>query len=310
MVVDAVDEAGFDTHLLWPEAGPGVHVVLSARPVAGTDLKDLLPPSARSNVLRLGPLTSVDLQAALKATGIAADDATTRALEEVTAGDPYFVRVVLDDLGRDPSVASAVLIRLAGDAARGDEWSAFPGLECYLDRWWDELYGRHEDVALSELLSYLAVAEGPLTRSELIGIDAQDSIGGRNIDALVHKVARFVVGDARSGYAFAHERFKGHVAIKLADEMASASERIDRFCDGWRERPDTDNGYAFQYGLLHRHRRALEAGNPAAYLDALTHDFLARKADMLGRHAPSLEDLERGFARQSSSCGRQLTCPQ
>ena len=104
------------------------------------------------------------------------DEAFIKALAEKSKGDPFYLHFLLQDIVK-PGVDPRECVKNQPDA-----------LTEYLDSWWHELCDVggtaphiNED-ALNDTVGYLAVAYGPLRRSELVNVSSDDSLKGVTID--------------------------------------------------------------------------------------------------------------------------------
>jgi hypothetical protein len=108
-------------------------VVVGARQIADTDWREALAlPPDTVEVLRLGPLGVGDIEDILTRAGVTPEAIRTLAspLQEITEGDPLYLRFLLEEARAAIQQGSPGLTRLAG----------FPkGLNGYLDLWWRKL---------------------------------------------------------------------------------------------------------------------------------------------------------------------------
>ena len=102
-----------------------------------------------------------------------------------------------------------------------------------------------------DLLGYLLVSHGRLTRDDLTGISTEDKLDGFTFDsALEPPVQRFVVGDADYGYALCHPRFQvylGERRIKEPDQKPYR-DRLVAWCARWRT---SGSRYALTHYVQH-----------------------------------------------------------
>ncbi|HKA19925.1 MAG TPA: hypothetical protein VKN18_16670, partial [Blastocatellia bacterium] len=124
------------------------------------------------------------------------------------------------------------------------------GLKGYLDRWWKEVSRAVSEAAVSDLLGYLLVAYGRLTRDDLTDISQEDVLSGAVFERTIEQVQRYVVGDEKYGYTFCHARFRDYIAqerIKEAEQLPYR-KRLLEYCKRWAGR---HSDYAMQYLVAH-----------------------------------------------------------
>jgi Trypsin-like peptidase domain/NACHT domain len=257
IILDGLDEAsgwapGPD---LFPHDLPaGVNVVFSAREIANRDwLETLELPIGQVTTLPLTTLTRQevsDLMATISDAipGWAQGDTTVSAMYAASQGDPFYLRCLVEDLCQ-------------GRIGSADELRKQPtGLTAYFDKWWDQVHGSVKEEPVRDLLGYLLVSRGRLTRDELTGISADDKLDGFTFDsALDSPLQRFVVGDAEDGYALSHPRFQAYLSerrIKAPDQKPYR-DRLLAWCAHWRI-----NGS--RYALVHYVQHLAEAITTAA----------------------------------------------
>ncbi|HTT12137.1 MAG TPA: ATP-binding protein [Burkholderiaceae bacterium] len=255
VVVDGLDEAkGWSPgRLIFPRALPhGVHVVFAARDIAGRDWPELLGLDPGVPTIRLGPLVPTAVEALIRATPGAlakkADDAAfIQALYEVSTGDPFYLKFLVEDLSR---LVSPGIKDLANKPARLDQ---------YLDLWWEDVAKEGKaNKSVRDLLTYLVAAMGPLARNDLADIDDADELDGFSVDAAVESVQRYVIGTDKAGYSLCHPRFHDYVSEKIGPKLANAyRDRLALWCEtAWRE---AHSRYAATYVIDHLAcRRATE----------------------------------------------------
>src|ERR1043166_2223273 len=310
IVIDALDEAS-ETFSLSPyfvKPGPGVHILFSARPVANQDwlselkLRELGLPKDQLLELELermgrSEITELFREAAPETAPLAEDAEALTELELVPEGDPFFLRVLISDFLQDPVKARKAL----GDVAqfvkttrKEPAVAAHSGLRRYLKTWWEELYAQIGKGAVDDLLGYLAVARGSITRHDLISISASDSLRGINIDQALKATGRFITGDEENGYTMGHPRFQTYVAERMGDDRERYRESLLAYCLKWREHESS-------YALRNLAGHLAEADQweelhelPAVGGDSL--DFAEKRNARDGSSSGYIGDLESAWA--------------
>jgi hypothetical protein len=268
VVLDGLDEA--DGWTVGPQLFPrelpaGLHVVLSAREIAGRDwVKELALPAPP--VLELGPLRAAGILDVLRSAGapdwVQAPGAIA-ILRKKSGGDAFYLRHLIADLLPDPSGRPA-RIRTSGDLAQQPS-----GLDDYLEDWWKEIQGAVKgDQAVKQLLGYLLVARGRLTRDELLGLGPDGVLDWATVDPALELVRRFVVGDAERGYALSHWRFQDFLDGKKIPRASQAPyrERLVAWCAAWRE---NGSGYALRFHPTHLREAIDAAADPLPIMERL-----------------------------------------
>jgi hypothetical protein len=260
IILDGLDEASGWTPGpdLFPHDLPGgVAVVFSARQIADHDwLVALELPAGQVTTLPLTTLGLNEVKDLLAAVGDALPDwarqeAAVDAMHRVSQGDPFYLRCLVEDL-------------CGGRIASADELRTQPtGLTAYFDKWWDQFSGSVKEEPVRDLLGYLLVSRGRLTRDELTGISAEDKLDGFTFDsALEAPIQRFVVGDAEYGYALSHPRFQAYLGerrIKEPDQKPYR-DRLLAWCAQWKTNRS-------RYALTHYIQHLAEAITTAAEPD-------------------------------------------
>ncbi|MFC5260570.1 AAA family ATPase [Kribbella qitaiheensis] len=237
IVIDGVDEIegwSLSKATLPRELPAGVHVVLSARSVAGTDWQRELG-LRNPRVLKLGTFDDNAVRAILEGAGAPAwllEPAAFAVLTQRAQGDPFYVRLLCDQVV-DHEIANL------DDLARVEH-----GLQDYIGAWWADLNRSAPNAEVRTLLSYLTVALAPMTQAELIDVSGTDGLDFFSFGPALNTVKRYVRGDLEEvGIAFAHWRLKDYVSRGLGIEgTRQAREAILSWCDRWRE-------HHFRYAL-------------------------------------------------------------
>jgi hypothetical protein len=249
VVVDGLDEAkGWrpDSTNHIPKSLPdNVFFVASARPIADYDWESKLQFND-SEVLELGALSNDDVVMLMRAAGgaaaaLAENGAFVQALCAKAEGDPLFLRLV------------AVPDILAGKYKNAVALVQLPkGLADYLKTWWDEIKEPvGSEGAVRELVGYLTVALGALTRKDLTDIDASQTapLSGSRIDFAIKLVDRFLVGNEEEGYALCHPRFRDFVATRYGSgELHNYRLKLLKYCAHWAEHKSP---YAIRFFARH-----------------------------------------------------------
>jgi AAA ATPase domain len=269
VVLDGVDEAeaaGWEVPRgLLPDTLPAkVHVVVSARTMAGRDWGDRLGlrDAATESVERFDEAGVGDVLAAAGVPDWVRAPGPLATLRERTDGDPFYLRLLVEALTRGEVTSPADLERHPRQ------------LEAYLTGWWADLTAPASDPAVQALLGYLVVARGPLARDELVGIDTGDALSGFTVDAALSRVGRFVVGNPRTGVALAHWRLQEFAERALTpDGCRDYARRLLAWCGRWRD-------HRSRYALVYGPGQYLEQKAPEDLLEvtALLTDMVFQKA--------------------------------
>jgi WD40 repeat protein len=253
VVIDGLDEAigwtpGSD---LFPRSlPPGVFVVFSAREIAEQDwLASLELPTREVEVLEVKTLGIAEISQLLGAVGdgvakLAEDSAFVRAVCEKSGGDPFYLRYLVEDI-RDKPIDSV------------EQLQAQPsGLKAYLDRWWKEVSEAAGEQVVRDLLGYLLVAKGRLTRDDLTAISKDDDLNGAVFERTVGQAQRFVLGNEADGYQFCHPRFRDYIAEERIKETEQRPYRqhLLSYCAGWAKLKS-------RYALTYYPQHLVEAGH-------------------------------------------------
>lgn len=239
IVIDGIDEiTGWNLRrLLLPKELPAnVHFVISARQIA--NVKWPLELGIRkSKLMSLSTLDRESIGAVARQIGapdwLLTNDGAA-VLFDRTQGDPIYVRLLCD-------------LALNGEIRTKEELAHHhKGLDEALEAWWQELHKVTPEAPVECLLSYLTAARAPITRAELLGIDANDALTWATFDEALGKVRRYVTGDKTDiGLAFSHWRIKEYFVKVVGRE---SRDKLVAWCDRW---PDHNSRYALANGFSH-----------------------------------------------------------
>lgn len=283
VIIDGLDEAvgwvpGPD---LFPSTLPnGIHVVFSAREIAGWDLLAVLRLELHSvetlTLREFGVAQIADLLSS--AGGIAASWAaksdSIMAVLEASGGDPLYLHFLVEDI-RNTVVTTVEKLR------------HYPrGLNEYLDEWWrNELGQATSQTDVRDLLGYLLVAKGPLGREDLISISDADNLDSWVIEHAIEQVKRYVVGNESHGYALAHQRFQEYLSRRIKhSDQEPYRERLLQYCAEWRE-------HRSPYAFAHYSEHLFEIGQAEPFYGLLGKDWLDWKFSQTGSHSAFANDL-------------------
>ncbi|TCM45149.1 ATP-binding protein [Kribbella sp. VKM Ac-2568] len=290
IVIDGVDEIegwSLSKATLPRELPAAVHVVLSARSVAGTDWRRELG-LRNPQVLRLGTFDDAAVRAILEGAGAPAwllEPEAFAVLTQRAQGDPFYVRLLCDQVV-DHEIANL------DDLARVEH-----GLRDYIGAWWADLNRSAPNAEVRTLLSYLTVALAPMTQAELIDISGTDGLDFFSFGPALNTVKRYVRGDLEEvGIAFAHWRLKDYVSRGLGIEgTRQAREAILSWCDRWHEHHCR---YALAKGVSH-HLEEVANTPPADQGPRLraiveltrNHDYQTARVEKVGDGAGLVADM-------------------
>lgn len=229
LVIDGLDEANgwtFTYGLLPFPGANNLKVLLSSRElVDDPDGKELMLslgwPKANSIASKLLVLKWKDLEHILQTSNLTGpvDNELTNELYRITEGDPLLINLYISYLSENPGLDATDLMELE------------PGIKGLIKRWFEDqkiLWGptNHlKEKGVQKLLNHLAIAKGPLTKSDLQALDIEYSSFdlGNDLDSL----KRFIIGDGyQTGYSFSHPRIGYYFRDNLADrEKAEISKK-------------------------------------------------------------------------------------
>ena len=280
VVLDALDEAlERPGPRLFPSGlGLGVHVVFSARPLAGLDwLSTLGLPLDDGRIMRLGQLQRAEIAEVLTAAGLTAEDSMLEQVQSITSGDPFYVA----DLVR-------ALIESKGDSAI---LATLPRTHsAYLRSWWDGAVERVEpQQSFIDLMGTLAALRAPIGPQELVSISSEDKLEAGTMGVLLTRAARYVDSD-KERYWLRHDRIRTFVRDTLGEQMQIYRARVLAFTGRWDDDALTPGGreYARRYAVPH----LLEADRIDDAVQLLGPQFIAAKWREDGSYVSLLTDLD------------------
>ena len=278
LVIDGLDEAGwewarrsnyFPSHLPY-----GVKVIFSAREVADRDWpSDLHLPCERVQQLELGAMKAEDVRSLLRVAGgtvahLADNDAWIHEAQRVSNGDPFYLRLLVEDV-RDGHIQPEAI-------------EAQPvGLDEYLKSWWNQIDTEALADEVYDLLATLAAARGRLQWRDLRIMFPRL---GLKLSGVLKKVNRFVIGNEREGYALCHPRFTEYVRQLAEPDIQRYTDILLAHCAKWSE-------HRSLYAMAHYARHLAEAGREMELwnLLATTQDWLKEQT----RYDPSRRQYAR-----------------
>jgi hypothetical protein len=268
VVLDGLDEA--DGWTPGPQLFPGVlpgglHLIVSAREIAGRDwVRELNLPLP--GVIELGPLAAAGVLEVLQSAAAPEWVKAPEALDELTAkseGDPFYLRQLVADL-IPGALGKPARIRTVVDLAQQPS-----GLDDYLGQWWSDIQGVVKgEKSVKQILGYLLVERGRLTRDDLVGLGPSEVLDWDSVDDALKLVRRFVVGDAEHGYALSHWRFQDYLGRKKLPKASQAPyrDRLIKWCAAWQENKSI-HALRFLPGYLLA--VLADAGNPQPIIEQL-----------------------------------------
>jgi hypothetical protein len=207
LAIDGLDEAtGWELGAdLLPENPPAnLKIMLSARDMAQHQRVDwyrkLGLHADRTQDFTLGGLDRIALKELLIALGtpldeLAADFDILGEFLRVSAGDPVIVRLLVQLL-REDRIQIGQLTQLPQD-----------DLNAVFALWLNQLSAKESQIAQILLLLF-ANAYGPLSARDLLGLAPDHFADAEQIAHAITPLARFVIGDAESGYVFSHQKLR------------------------------------------------------------------------------------------------------
>jgi hypothetical protein len=297
VVLDGLDEAehrpgagGWPRADLFPVGiAANVRFVLSARTTRRDWLTDLGLRGRCCEIPDLETMGLDEVAAVMRAADVPAlversrDMAWTRALHDVTAGDPFYVRFLVDDLCENPTLTVEQLRRRPR------------GLDAYLDGWWLELVSAGRGTLVGDALGYLLAAHGPLTREDLLEVGAGSTLTAYTVDDALTGLGRYLIG-SDGGISLCHPRFVEYIthhrvpAAELGrsrDAFVSWIRRLSR--EDWRSAGSP-------YPLRHAAAHLSEAGDRDGVIQLPTPARALRQFQVLGDHRQFMRELDDAVA--------------
>jgi hypothetical protein len=184
--------------------------------------------------------------------------------------DPFYIRILAQDVA-DGTVDAATI----GDRP--------PGLQHYLDEWWQEIKRAAGDEATRDLFGTLAAALGPVPRADLEHLNPSlvDAWAADRFDDVLRTVRRLVV-EHEHGYSLVHPRLREYVRGKI--KVEPYEKQLLELCRHWR---DHASAYALSYGAY----TLLAAGDLDALVGLVRPDWMAARLSQTGSHVAFAEDV-------------------
>jgi hypothetical protein len=299
VVLDGLDEASdwsAGPQLFPAQLPSGVHVVFSAREVADRNWLDQLGLDGRVDFLRLEALDIAGVRDVLAAAGTesltqaALSNAFVQAVHEVSGGDPFYLRFLVEDLAVSPDLPERAVRRKP------------KGLDAYLNLWWLDVAAKATAPAVADVLGYLAVATGRLTRAELADISDEDKLSGFTIDPAIEAVERYLIGTGGAGYTMSHPRFTDYVVNNRLrpEDLRHYREALLKWCLSWQGKgwPAGTPAYPLQHIVAHLIQDEEQAAHVYAVLDA---PYMKAKLARFGSFRSLLDDLRSGVSAAMSA---------
>ena len=211
IVLDAIDEMGRHPNALLGvlpyRLPPGLVIVLSARTqgqrcylsevgLSRAEMGLILPPLPGLNESAIADLLRL---AGGSARRLADDDAFVADLHLISAGDPFYLRFLAED------VAMGILDRATIERTPS-------GLPAYLDNQFAQLAASAHLLQQQEIIALILASDQALSRYDLI--QNVDGLNWLNFDSIVADIHRFLlVFDNK--YSFCHDRIREYCASKL-----------------------------------------------------------------------------------------------
>lgn len=205
LLIDALDETdpSFLKAVLPAEARPGLLILITSR-ILGDDRALRLAGISRRNLtdsIELGPLAEEELIPFLAKRDLPKELA--RDVLEVTKGDPFYVRFVLEDL-----------INSGVDGWRSKRSAEPAGLEEYLDSQFAQLSATvAASPQLAQIATQIVTSPIPVPQSELISMI--DGLTPLNFDQHFQPIRRFFIATDK-GFIVCHGRFQQYFLDRLA----------------------------------------------------------------------------------------------
>ena len=291
LLLDGVDEVTG-----WPLApyvgrplGPASKAVFTVRDVGQDWRGEYGVPSQQTNELRLDGLTPSQVADVWRrfgpATTAVVNDqrrlgelARVCTASQTSAGgaDPFYVRLLAED------VAASVL--------RAEDIATRPaGLDAFLDRWWTALEAELGSAELRDTLGLMTVALGPLRQEEIEELlpDIRDLWSRSYFErVVVRPIRRFLVGDDEHGYALIHPRLRDYMRKHIRTEQYEA--RLIEYCRDWSE-------HGSRYALRHLPEHLVRAGQSSELYELIGPAWVQAKLGATRSPLAVTTDLQLGF---------------
>lgn len=301
VVLDGLDEAldWASMRPLFPELPARAHVVFSARAENDehrrTWLSNVGLTRDRVDVVALDTLAAHSIGGLLRNAGGKAAEHAARpgfvdAVRDASKGDPFYLRLLVEDI-------------LAGDIGADDVATRPQGLHAYLAAWKEQLLG---DVDLNRdeiyaLLGVLTAAFGPLRPKDLSGISPALRRGALLNQELGGKLRRHLSGDRQTGYALCHPRFRDFLCAELftPEEIEDYRAQLLTYCGRWRE-------HRSDYALTHYPSHLAQAGRRAELYALIDDDWKAARLQQTSSLLAFAGDVELAIATSESEAAPDL----
>jgi hypothetical protein len=284
LVLDGLDEiTAWDiTPYLSRHLPANTHVILTVRDVGQDWVTAYGIPADQATHLELDGLSREELGAALRQVGgqgvvLADDDSLLDQVVQVAAygadpdlgADPFFVRFLLED---------AAVGRLTPQSLAQQP----PGMEAYLDKWWNELSALAGDEPARDFFGSLMAALGPIYRADLAQINpslrATGGWDGDPFDTVLARARRMVSGNEEEGYALISPRLNAYGRTKINTSVYA--DRILSYCADWQENKSS-------YALAHYAQHLLQAGQKEALCGLVSKAWIEARSQQSTYHAPA-----------------------
>ena len=261
LVVDGLDEVAWDAKSYIKELqNLGLRTLVSRRMVG----MSAIPSAAvalEMETIRLQGLTNDDITLILDAVGVPHTDQRPRLTDEImriartdepdfSGADPFIVRFIAEDV-------------VAGQIDTEGLGSSSPGVERYLDKWFDQIVNSAKtNVTSLWAIRFLASAKGPLPKSDLEALlpTMPDQVLRPTLSKILAPVRRHL-RQSPTGFGLAHKRLAEFVRAR--GDPAADEQRIVEYCKRW---PITHSSYALSTLVQH----LLDAGDDDAVWNLLT----------------------------------------
>lgn len=241
VVLDGLDEAvGWAPRpTMFKGLSSGTTVVFSARTIVGRHwLAELKLTLEQVQELTLDRMTLAEVRDAARKNGLEpligpSFEKAVAMLHHTSEGDPFYLRYILEDVLARPADWQTVLEQTP------------IGVGTYLDAWWNQVSEVADDQTVADLLGYLLVAMGPLPRTLLVDVSAEDALTGASFDRTIRRVERHLIGDPHAGYSLCHPRFRDYIITNeriTQEELVRYRSHLVAWCERFAAKewpPDT-----------------------------------------------------------------------